>query len=303
MPAGNHPQKTRGRAGAKDNLIYPADVHTAPFICQLSFTGYNRPISYAAAENVPRAVITLPLPSQISEALNIQHDTSSKLGVITNFLRAADLATNETSGDLLANSDAMKLLGAKGASVIGSELVKVATSKISKSAGAGAGLVGKIGQAIEKGVGNISELAPNVIGAMFNPHLTALFSGVNLRSFSYSWQFSPRNEDESLKLRNIIRRIQRASLPTTSPGQITLTYPEEVQIDFLGANMGFHLFGTKRTVIENVNVDYTPEGHPMFYKTGAPVSLGFSIQLKEVAIRTAEDFDDSTNNASANRGS
>jgi hypothetical protein len=131
-----------------------------------------------------------------------------------------------------------------------------------------------------------------------NPHQTVVFSGVNLRGYGYNWLFSPRSQAESDTLNNIFNMIRRASLPSYTSGKIGLVYPEEVQIDFIGNGIEKYVRGTKRTVITSVEINYAPGG-PTFYKGGAPTTVSLTIGLKEVAIRTKDDYG-STSAASTN---
>jgi hypothetical protein len=48
-----------------------------------------------------------------------------------------------------------------------------------------------------------------------NPHLKALFNGVNLRNFSFTFEFHPETEQEAVEVDNIIRFFRRNLYPET----------------------------------------------------------------------------------------
>ena len=47
-------------------------------------------------------------------------------------------------------------------------------------------------------------------GQVLNSNLELLFQGVNLRSFPFSVTFSPRNSDEGVLVRDIIRNFKKS---------------------------------------------------------------------------------------------
>ena len=65
--------------------------------------------------------------------------------------------------------------------------------------------------------GNVSGDLKNSIdvttGTIINPHTALIFDGVGLKSFTFDWQFSPKNEDEHKTLTNIIKKIKTHILP------------------------------------------------------------------------------------------
>lgn len=282
------PQNLIGRLTSQEgmNYSYPADIHNTPYACILRFSKYQREISYNEGTQNPSGTIILPLPMGLNETTNIQHSDfeapyiagalsamqSKKQGesVIDAALRVGQdnigLAANkaiETIGD--------RLNGLTGTGSIASNL----TNEVKNAGGSGA-----------------------ITGMITNPHQTVLFSGVGLRGYNFNWNFSPRSQADSDTLNNIFNMIRRAALPSYTEGKIGLVYPDEVQVDFIGNGIEKYVPGTKRTVITDVAINYATGG-PTFYKGGAPTSVSLSISLKEVAIRTKDDYG-STSAASSN---
>lgn len=287
------PQNVIGKLGFKDGgskiFSYPADIYNTPFVCALRFSEYNREISFKEGTQNPTAAIILPLPSQLAESTNITHSDFSS-PYMAGFLQAMQ---SKKEGESIP--EAIMRVTKDNAGIMGNmaiEGVGVALSKFS-AAGEGSGMGRQLVAAAGSALGNEIAAAGKsgaVTGMITNPHITTLFSGVALRGYQYSWMFSPRSASESRDLNEIFNYIRRASLPSYSAGKIGLKYPQEVQVDFIGNGIEKFVLGTKRTVITDVSVNYAADGHPAFYKSGAPTSLSLSISLKEVAIRTAEDY-------------
>lgn len=278
---GTAPQQVIGKLGNPKGAImsYPADIYNTPYACVLRFSEYNREISYQSGKQTPLAAIVLPLPAQLAESQNISH-SDFQSPYIAGFIQAATAL--KQGNDLL------------------SDLQKMVKENLGVLANKG---VEEVGKAIASRVGNqfASETAADLAiagqrgaftGQITNPHLTVLFSGVELRGFQYSWTFSPRSSQESRDLNEIFNYVRKAALPSYAFGKIGLNYPKEVQVDFIGNGIEKFVFGTKRTVITDVQINYAADGHPSFYKDGAPTSVSLQITLKEVAIRTADDYAD-----------
>jgi hypothetical protein len=287
------PQNVIGKLGFKDGgskiFSYPADIYNTPFVCALRFSEYNRETSFKEGTQNPTAAIILPLPQQLAESTQITHSDFSS-PYIAGFLQAMQ---SKKEGESIPA--AIARVGKDNAGILGNMAIEGVGTALSKFSAAGEGasmgrqLVGAAGQALGNEVAAAGKSGA-ITGMITNPHITTLFSGVALRGYVYNWMFSPRSASESRDLNEIFNYIRRASLPSYSAGKIGLKYPQEVQVDFIGNGIEKYVLGTKRTVITDVGINYAADGHPAFYKSGAPTSLSLSITLKEVAIRTAEDY-------------
>jgi len=76
------------------------------------------------------------------------------------------------------------------------------------------------GQAIGK-----NDLMARTSGKVMNNNLELLFSGPQLRSFAYTYKFTPREEREATMVRNIIRFFKKKGVIQTSPttGKLVLS--------------------------------------------------------------------------------
>lgn len=154
----------------------------------------------------------------------------------------------------------------------------------------------EIGEGIDVSTGNI-----------INPHTALTFNGVNLKSFTFQWNFAPKTETEHRTLVQILNRIKRNALPryadiggnasaansTNMFARGLLKYPNMVDVFFLGLDQRYFLY-YKTCLISEVGIDYS-QGHTPLLKgdQGArPVFTQLAMQLQEAEIRTAQDYDE-----------
>ena len=134
------------------------------------------------------------------------------------------------------------------------------------------------------------------LGTTLNPKASLAFEGIELKEFSFEWTLSPVEKAESVMLRDIITTIKKNVLPmygenATTSTRLMLGYPSTVDLYLLGVDPTCYMF-FKTAMIRNVNVNYTPNGLSIL-KGGAPATVNLSIQLKEMDIHVAGDYDSS----------
>jgi hypothetical protein len=233
------------------------------YYISFDFQSYSRPSPQMQALFKRFRTILLPVPRDLKE--NFDLDISSKdQGALAGGL--ADLGVD--------------LLRGAGDKVSGTEF---------------AILYGAIAQKFE---GSTADALGQALGAVPNPHLQALFQGVQLRNHSFQWTFAPRNRQESKNLKAIIKEIKKNSLPAYSTtGTAALQYPPIVDIKIMPwAAWGDDLIKFKKCLVKGVSVNYAPSGLPSFFasKPGDtekyPTMIQLEIQLIETEIQTAKDY-------------
>lgn len=124
-------------------------------------------------------------------------------------------------------------------------------------------------------------------GLLRNPHVTALFEGVDLRPWSFSWKFSPRNEAESVALNNIIKRIKQRIYPKTIIGGYALNYPDQVYINFNGTNE--YIDTVRKSFVTDLSI--TKGGaETAFFTSGDTVETYLNLSVMEVDIITRDEL-------------
>jgi hypothetical protein len=162
---------------------------------------------------------------------------------------------------------------------------------------------------ITSAIQQASGLAPN-------PNPSVMFTGPELRDFSHSWTFYPKNETESIKLQKIIRILKQSALPTNTfkNSAAILNYPNMIQLNFYpwddsskingGAASAWgwtpnSILRYKKCVMKSVSVNYTPGGSPGFFEgsKNGPVATTITITFMEIEYMLAGDWFEGTDTA------
>ena len=158
------------------------------------------------------------------------------------------------------------------------------------------------GKAIDALGGNVR---PNSVigrssGAILNSNLELLFSGVNLRTFPFSINFSPRNGDESDMVLSIIKALKSSMAAKknmaegqTGQGGIFLRAPDVFQLRYLQGNRDHPFLNSiKDCALTGMTVNYTNSGTYATYGDGTPVSIQMNLTFKELNPIYHEDYMD-----------
>ena len=220
------------------------------------FKRYERPSPHTKSELTFVQAFALPLPKGLRETFDIDvgPDAQGMSGGV------ADIAQLGISGGL----DAQKATNAAFALAYG-KMVQA---------------TGDIGGAVAQG-----------IGAVPNPHIQAIFSGVPLRTHRFEWTFAPRNERESQQLMNLLKAMKAYSLPSySSLGTAALAYPFLCQPE-LKINKSAQLIKFQPCLIQSIELNYSPQGIPAFFEgTSHPAFIECSITMLETQIQTSRNY-------------
>lgn len=144
--------------------------------------------------------------------------------------------------------------------------------------------------------GEIAKSVSVVGERVVNPQETLSFSGVDLRTFTFTWDLYPSNTNDSDNIRGIINLIKQKALPQVEDlgggglgARAFLNYPSVVELNLLGVDES-HFMRFKRCMIQSVNVDYGGGGMPEIIKGGKPAVVSLSVTFSELQINTAEDY-------------
>ena len=261
---------------AGGNLRFPGDI-TDNYI---SFLPKNRGKStkLTRVNSSSSGGITLPIPSNLSTGYNAQYDTGTGLQVLGNF------AQQVASGETQFSAEAAGAAAVEQAKAIGISASPEVAALL------GAGLSGPIGAGVGAALGGAARGAAVGAGIAVNPHLAVIFSGVNFRTHSFQYKFSPRDAGESTTLKNIIKKFKLNMHPTIE-GAAFFKYPNEFDIAFNSKNENY-LFKFGTSVLSDFQINYNPDGGSYFHENGAPVSVGLSLTFTEIDIITQEKIDE-----------
>ena len=98
------------------------------------------------------------------------------------------------------------------------------------------------------------------LGRSINPNAELVFKNVPFRTFSFPFEFSPKNEKEKDDIEKILQMFRFHMMPEKA-GEGYLTAPAQFQITYMyrdGANM--YIPKISRCALTDMSIDYSPEG-------------------------------------------
>lgn len=125
-----------------------------------------------------------------------------------------------------------------------------------------------------------------------NPKKEQVFGGVDFRTFTFDYQFSPRTKEESRNVLNIINTFKLHMHPEfKDQSSFLFVYPSEFDITYYHyteENKSLH----KHTscVLSDMSVNYTPNGNFNTFEDGTPTQIDVQLTFKELAILTKTEI-------------
>ena len=226
-----------------------------------------------------------PSHSTVTSAIALYMPPGVKVSYKNNY----EAEATELSGDI-----AKTLGNVKGATSTSEQL-----KAISQGAVAGIGQYGKnlIGEAISMvGAGDPVKLTSKAFGLAVNPQQEQFYISPQFRSFSYTFDFWPRNQQELEAANNIIFLFKYHSHPDlelSKSGGRMFFVPSEFEIHYL--HMGKenqYMNKISKCVCTSVDVDYGPEGEFKTFKAdsrgAAPVHYKMALNFTELELMTKD---------------
>ena len=150
-----------------------------------------------------------------------------------------------------------------------------------------------VGEAVDLiGVGDPVRFVQKRSGVALNPRNEQFYDSPDFRSFSYSFDFWPRNEDEAIAVENIIMIFKYNSSPGLASGDGLFSVPNYFKISYMfnfGENPHLHKIGA--CFCTGVDVDYTPDGQVTSFDSGQPVHTKMTVNFLEDRILTKTDIE------------
>lgn len=241
--------------------------------------------------------VALPLPSNIVDSYSIQVGPR-ELGIFG--AAASDLSSRMNDGNGLIN--ALSELASTTANNVSSA---VNSSSLASTAINATRYLARAGLTTLPGGSGVESGISAGTGTAINPHAAIVFDGISLKTHTFDWLLAPKSATESEQAKNIINTFKKAALPSytdplgassltgTSFDRALLKYPSMVDIFFVGLNQEYYFY-FKTCMINNITVDYAPQGQSLFKGEGGsrPVMMNFKVDLTEAQIHTKEDYTD-----------
>ena len=137
-------------------------------------------------------------------------------------------------------------------------------------------------------------LAKKAFGEADNPYMEVLFDSMQLRTFTYNFQFAPRSEKESYEVQRIIQLFRFHMAPELRPGvNRYLGLPSTFDIHYMflskdGVASENNFYNRIATcVLQDCSVNYTPGGVKSF-EDGGPTQTTMKLTFKEIQLLTKD---------------
>jgi hypothetical protein len=140
--------------------------------------------------------------------------------------------------------------------------------------------------------GTNSNLFTRLTGAILNPNMELLFTGPQLRSFSFSFVMSARDDKEAKIIRSIIRFFKQGMSVKRGKTNLFLLTPNVFQISYLyrGTNKHPWMNRIKTCALQNCSVNYTPSGNYATYEDGSMTSYEMTLSFGELTPIYDDDY-------------
>jgi hypothetical protein len=209
-------------------------------------------------------------------------------GVSVNYKMAYDASPTDMSGQVA------KAIGAAKSADNTTKSVEAIISGVTAGlATAGKKIVDDIGQGLS--AGEPSKLIGKAFGVAMNPHEEQFFEKPDFRSFSYTFEFWPRNKEEADAVEKIIFLFKYHMHPSKEGGAGGRLFkvPSEFEIDYCylsGNNSRMNRIA--RVVLEDMSVTYGPEEQFSTFESderGAmPVTHKLELSFRETTYITKD---------------
>jgi len=138
------------------------------------------------------------------------------------------------------------------------------------------------------------QLINKAFGQADNPYMEVLFDAMALRTFTYNFNFAPKNEQEAIEVKKIIQIFRFHMTPELRGGQSRfLGLPSQFDIHYMflskdGVASENNFYNKIATcVLQNCAVNYTPNGVKSF-EDGGPTTTTMTLTFKETELLTKD---------------
>ena len=232
-------------------------------------------------KSITTAAIAIYMPNTIKASYqqSYEEDTSGIAGDLEGIKGSIDRLSNASVGPAgqSANMSAAQIKAAlSGASGMAIRQGKKLVGELVSMAGAGDPV-----RFLQKRSGNA-----------LNPRNEQFYDSPQFRSFSYSFDFWPRNMDEAKAVADIITIFKYNSSPgLKGDAGAIFEIPNYFKISYMNrGEVNPHLNLISACYCQGVDVDYAPDGEPRFFEDGQPVHTRLSVSFVEDRIITKNDI-------------
>ena len=226
------------------------------------------------SHSITTSGIALYMPQSVKVSYNQSYDADTETGLVGDF-EAGIKGVSEAEGSRAKVEAALQgVVGATGrkAKEILGEFVSLA------------------------GVGDPVRFAAKRAGMAVNPRSEAFYNAPQQRTFSFEFDFWPRNAEEAEAVEQIIAIFKYNSAPGFQPpelgGSSMFSTPNYWRISYMFNNgENPHLNKIGACYCTDVVVDYAPDGQWTTFPTGQPIHTKLTVSMLEDRIITKQDIE------------
>ena len=235
-------------------------------------------------DRTPLAYIFLPIQNGIVDSMSVDWGSGEINPITASF---ASFAMNAIQAG--GTGDMGKLLG-----TLGSEM-----SVLGKKTAFAAGDLKKLSDAhFTQQAVQTQGLLARTSGSAINNNLELLFNGPMLRSFTFTFKLTPREEKEASLIKSIIRYFKKSMVPSLSQSQLFLLAPNVFKIEYIYTEKGSkadphpYLNRIKVAALRDFTVNYAPDGNYMTYQgDGSMTQYEISMTFGEIDPIYEQDYE------------
>jgi len=231
--------------------------------------------------------IILPMPANIQDNNSADWTSGSMNPLQAGFANAASEAV--LSGNPFGSlADSLKKFGVN----IGDAVSSGDGQKAVAAGTAVAAIQAALGQ------GDVNQIISRATGNVFNQNVELLFNGVTLRpAYQFSFDMVPRSNEESDKIKLIIRTFKKnmtpqKGTPTTTGGGLFVKAPNVFKLQYMsGGKPHPFLHRFKPCALTQMSVNYNGSAQYATYSDATPVHMQMTLQFQELSPIYAEEYD------------
>ena len=134
-------------------------------------------------------------------------------------------------------------------------------------------------------------------GAVINSNIELLFSGPELRTFTFNFKLSPRDNTEAKTIQKIIRTLKQGMSAKKAADFLFIKSPHTFFLGYYkGAELQPYMNKFKECALTSMSVQYAPDGPFATYTDGSMTSYGMTLTFQELEPVFDNDYGDDYKN-------
>ena len=160
----------------------------------------------------------------------------------------------------------------------------------------GPGVQSAIANTVVKNLTGINVLG-RTEGAVINSNIELLFSGPELRTFTFNFKLSPRDDSEAKEIQKIIRTLKQGMSAKKAADFLFVKSPHTFFLGYYkGAELQPYMNKFKECALTSMSVQYAPDGPFATFTDGSMTSYGMSLTFQELEPVFDNDYGEDYDN-------